>query len=144
VTKSILVELSFPSSHLLSPLGPVTLSHRSMYNLLINLILHQLIPFLLGSVLIKFPWSNAFCQSIQQAHNSSTMSEVHSDIIPSIPILVSSSKYVFVMYKKINQLTTTVTDMITELCKSNSCQTMHSTMNMLTKYLKLYLQSCFC
>jgi len=75
--------------------------------------------FLLGSALVKFPCSNAFCQSKKQAHNSSTMSKVHSDIIPSIPISFSSSKYVF-MYKKINQLTTTVMDMITRLCKTNS------------------------
>lgn len=36
---------------------------------------------------------------MQQAHISSTMSEVHSDTIPRIPVSFSSSKYVFI-YKK--------------------------------------------
>jgi hypothetical protein len=56
---------------------------------------------------------------MKQAHNS-TISKGHSDIIPSIPISFSSSKYVFVMYKKINQLPTTVMHMIIGLCKTNS------------------------
>jgi hypothetical protein len=36
--------------------------------------------------LVQFTWSNTFCQSMKQAHNSSCVSKVLSDIIHSIPI----------------------------------------------------------
>jgi hypothetical protein len=60
----------------------------SMYNLLINLLSRQSIPipFRIYINLVQLTRSNAFCQSMKQAHNSSSMSKVHSDIILSIPI----------------------------------------------------------
>ena len=59
-----------------------------MYNLLIRFLARQLIgvTFKIGFSNIQFPRLNAFCHSMQQAHNSSFMSEVLSDIIPSIQL----------------------------------------------------------
>jgi hypothetical protein len=60
----------------------------SMYNLLINLLSRQSlpIPFRICINLVQLTRSNAFYQSMKQAHNSSSMAKVRSDIILSIPI----------------------------------------------------------
>jgi hypothetical protein len=59
-----------------------------MYNLLINLLLRHSVPvpFKTCISLVQFIQSHAFCQFMKQAHNSSSMTKVHSDIILSIPI----------------------------------------------------------
>jgi len=59
-----------------------------MYNLLINLLLHNSVPvpFKTFINLVQFIQSHAFCKSMKQANNSSSMAKVHSDIILSIPI----------------------------------------------------------
>ena len=73
---------------LVSPLPSFCLTLWSMYNLLTNLLSHQLITvtFRIYIYLVQLPWSNAFCQYMNQVHNSSSMSKVHSDIILGIPV----------------------------------------------------------
>jgi hypothetical protein len=71
-----------------SPWSIRTLTFGSTYNLLINLLSCQSIPlpFRICINLVQLTWSNAFCQSTKQAHNSSSISKIHSDIILCIPI----------------------------------------------------------
>jgi hypothetical protein len=59
-----------------------------MYSLLINLHLHQLIPvcFMICINLVQLARSNALCQSMKYAHNSSSIYKVRSVIIHSLPI----------------------------------------------------------
>jgi hypothetical protein len=73
---------------LVSPWSSRTLTLWFMYKVLINLLLRKLIsvPFRICINLVQFTRSNAFCQSMTQAHNSSSMSKVRSDIILSITI----------------------------------------------------------
>jgi len=70
-----------------SPLISGLITYWSSYSLLINLLLHQLKPFTFRIFinLVQFTWSDVFCQSMQQAHNSLYMYKVHFDIIRSIP-----------------------------------------------------------
>jgi len=78
-----------------------------MYNLLISLLSCQPIPvlFRICMNLVQFTQSNALCQSMEQAHNSSSISKVHSDIIHSIPIAAlvpfSCSEYKMIFSKYI-------------------------------------------
>ena len=73
---------------LVSPRSSHTLTLWFMYNLLINLLSRQSIPFLFRICinLVQFTWSNAFCQSMKQTHIPSSISKVRSDIILIIPI----------------------------------------------------------
>ena len=73
---------------LVSPRSSRTLTPWSMYNLLINLLSHQLIPvlFRICISLVQFTRSNAFCQSMKQIHSSSSISKVRSAVIVIIPI----------------------------------------------------------
>ena len=82
---------------LVSPSSSFCLTLWSMYNLLINLLSHQLITvtFRIYIYLVQLPWSNAFCLYMNQVHNSLSMSKVHSDIIPGIP---SKLKLIFSKY----------------------------------------------
>ena len=61
----------------------------SMWNWPINILLRQLVPvtFRICINLVQFTCSNTFCQSTKHAHNSSTLSKVHSDNILSIPVV---------------------------------------------------------
>jgi len=75
-------------SLLVSPLPSFCLTLWSMYNLLTNLLSQQLITvtFRIYIYLVQLPWSNAFCQYMNQVQNSSSMSKVHFDIILGIPV----------------------------------------------------------
>jgi hypothetical protein len=59
-----------------------------MYDLLISHLSRHSIPFPYRICInsVQFTRSNAFCQSIKHAHNSSSVSRVHSDTILSISI----------------------------------------------------------
>jgi hypothetical protein len=73
---------------LVSPRFSHTLSLWAMYKLLINLLSRQSIPvpFTICINLVQLTRSNAFCQSMQQTHRSTSVCKVHSDIILSISI----------------------------------------------------------
>jgi len=66
----------------------LNLTFSSMHNLPINLLQHNsiLIPFRIYINLAHFKRSNAFRQSMKQEQNSSSMSNVRSDIFLSIPV----------------------------------------------------------
>jgi hypothetical protein len=66
----------------------------STYNLLINHLSRQSIPvpFRICINLVQLTRSNAFCQSMKQAHNSSYVSQVCSQHPNCIPSSFSSSK----------------------------------------------------
>ena len=73
---------------LVLPLFSCTSTLWPMYSSLINLLLHQLIlvSFRICTSLNQFTWSNAFCHSMKQEHNSSPKSKISCDIILSIPV----------------------------------------------------------
>ena len=77
-----------------------SLTHWSMYSLLISLLSCQSIPvpFCICINLVQLTWSNAFCQSVQPAHNSSSLPIVFTDIISNIiaslvPFLLRNSNW---------------------------------------------------
>jgi hypothetical protein len=74
-------------THLVTPWSSSTSALWSMYNLLLKLPSRQSIPvfFRICIHVVHFTPSNAFCQSIQQAHNSSSISNVRPDITLSTP-----------------------------------------------------------
>jgi hypothetical protein len=71
-----------------SPWSSLSFTLWSTYCLLISLLLLQSIPvhFRICINLAQFTWSNISCKSMKQAHSSSSMYKVHSDIILSILI----------------------------------------------------------
>lgn len=77
----ILVYLLFLSSNFLSAFGPVL--HRSVYNLLTNLLPRHSTP-VSCRICINFTCWNAFCQSLNQGNIAASTSSVRSDIL-SIP-----------------------------------------------------------
>ena len=58
------------------------------FNTLIHVQLYQLVPvtFRICINLVQCTRSNTFCQSMRHAHNSTSLSNVHSDNILSIPV----------------------------------------------------------
>jgi len=73
---------------LVSPWSNLVLTHRSMYNLLINLLSRQSTPTSFGICInvVQFTRSNAFCQAMKHAQNISSMSKLRTDITLSIRI----------------------------------------------------------
>jgi hypothetical protein len=71
-----------------SPWLSLILTVWSIYSLLINVLSHQSRPFLfrICNHVVHFSWSNAFCQSMKQACNISSVSNIHPVIILSNPL----------------------------------------------------------
>ena len=102
------IKLVFYSSTVTITHGPIHTIH--LYKLLISLLSCQsILPlFRICMNFVQFTQSNALCQSMEQAHNSSSISKVHSDIIHSIPtaalVPFSSYEYKMVFWKYILNL----------------------------------------
>ena len=93
-TNCILVLTSLPVfTFLVSPWSHHTSTHWAMYSWLINLLECQSIPMFCIN-LVQFTWSYAFYQSMKQAHNSSVMSKVHSNIF-SVDRNTIATKYIW-------------------------------------------------